>query len=141
MAADEAIRTECLPASLLWQAILRRCILIRFREDNETVCKIVAAGGSAKLAHMPCTHKVNAASVAEWCGKGGHVIMEHARTDDQAADIGTKRFTDAMKWLQLLYLNGLVSPELWEATSYQYYFNEFSERITPPSRGEFTTLS
>ena len=80
------------------------------REDNETVCKIVAAGGSAKLAHMPRTHRVNAASVAEWCGKRGHVIMEHARTDDQAADIGTKRFTDALKWLQLLYLNGLVSP-------------------------------
>ena len=74
VAADEVIRTECLPASLLWEAILRRCILIRFREDNETVCKIVAAGGSAKLAHMPRTHKVNAASVAEWCGKGGHVI-------------------------------------------------------------------
>ncbi len=31
VAADEAIRTECLPASLLWDAILRRQILIRFR--------------------------------------------------------------------------------------------------------------
>jgi hypothetical protein len=71
---------------------------------------------------MPRTHKVNAASVAEWCGKGGHVIMEHARTDDQAADIGTKRFTDALKWLQFLYLNGPVSPEFWNATSYQDYF-------------------
>ena len=52
-----------------------------------------------------------------------------------AAGIGTKRFPDALKSLQLLYLNGLVSPLFWGATSYQGYFQQVLNANYPTKPG------
>ena len=60
VSADMAVRTEALPASALWDHILQRTVEVRFLEDNEAVCKICKSGGSAKLMHMPRTHRVDA---------------------------------------------------------------------------------
>ena len=46
VSADLAVRTEALPASLLWNHILERDVKVLFLEDNEAVCKICKKGGS-----------------------------------------------------------------------------------------------
>ena len=44
VSADMAVRTEALPASLLWDHILQRRVRSIFLEDNEAVCKICKKG-------------------------------------------------------------------------------------------------
>ena len=103
-----ALRTEMLPALPLWTKLLQRVPRADFMEDNQAVCKICKAGGSSKLAHMSRTHKINAASVADTFLRGiANLVYE--RTENEAADIGTKRFTDPMSWVTVWYLIQIVT--------------------------------
>ena len=80
-----------------------------FVEDNEAVVKICRPGNSQKLMHLPRTHRVDAAFIAECTHELAVCKMGHTHTDNQAADICTKRFTDPPKWLKLLYLINVVT--------------------------------
>ena len=107
VAADAALRTEALPAIPLWEHLLERRVVAAFKEDNEAVIKICKAGGSMKLQHMNRTHRIDASLVAEQFGdpdKDKPCVLEYTHSEDQLADICTKRFTDPAKWLRLLYL-------------------------------------
>ena len=62
-----------------------------FMEDNQAAMKACKAGGSQKLMHLPRTHRIDAAAVAEQLARG-IVDLVYTPTEDQAADIRTKRF-------------------------------------------------
>ena len=130
MAADLALRTEAIPAIPLWERLLGRRIDVDFMEDNEAVVKICRSGNSQKLMHLPRTHRVDAAFIAECTQDLAVCKMGHTHTDNQAADICTKRFTDPPKWLKLLYLINVVTDRFWTATTFSGYIHDFSSMTT-----------
>eukprot|EP00959_Pyramimonas_sp_CCMP1952_P068121 1421898-Pyramimonas_sp.AAC.1 len=70
VAADLALRKELLAAFPLWEILLGRQIRCLFVEDNQAVCKVIKAGGSTKLRHLPRTHRIDAAAVSEQFSRG-----------------------------------------------------------------------
>ncbi len=109
VAADEALRVHGLPAQALWDVLLGHPARVEFREDNDAVVKVCKSGGSMKLMHMNRTHRVDAAFVADCFDDERGVNLRYTKTDDQAADICTKRFYDSARWLDLLYLVSIVT--------------------------------
>ena len=89
-------------------------------EDNQAVCKICKAGGSTKLAHMGRGHRINSAAIAETF-LGGVANLIYERTENEAADIGTKRFTDPMAWVKVLSLAQIVADSFWTEPDYKSY--------------------
>eukprot|EP00959_Pyramimonas_sp_CCMP1952_P207706 4344374-Pyramimonas_sp.AAC.1 len=97
VAADLAWRKELLAALPLWEILLDRPVRCSFLEDNQAVCKVIKAGGSMKLMRLPRTHRIDAAAVSEQFSRG-LVQLQYERTQNEAADTGTKRFVDPMAW-------------------------------------------
>eukprot|EP00959_Pyramimonas_sp_CCMP1952_P387616 8123479-Pyramimonas_sp.AAC.1 len=62
-----------------------------------------------KLMHLPRTHRIDAAAVSEEFSRG-LVQLQCERTQNEAADIGTKRFVDPVAWVKVLYLVNIVTP-------------------------------
>eukprot|EP00959_Pyramimonas_sp_CCMP1952_P330353 6917023-Pyramimonas_sp.AAC.1 len=60
-------------------------------EDHQAVRKVIKAGGSMKLMHLPRTHRVDVAAMSEQFTRGV-ASSQCERTRNEAADIGTKRF-------------------------------------------------
>ena len=134
VAADLALRTEAIPARPLWEKLLDRSVDVEFMEDNEAVVKICRSGNSQKLMHLPRTHRVDASFIAECTQELNICKIGHAHTDNQAADICTKRFTDPPKWLKLLYLINVVSDRFWTADTFSRLINDFCVKDHCPNR-------
>ena len=77
-------------------------------EDNEAVIKIVRKGRSMALRHLQRTHRIN----LDWTYavfkeiRGAHLL--HVGTKDQAADVLTKGFANAVLWASLMFLMGIM---------------------------------
>ena len=71
--------------------------------------------------HMPRTHRVDAALVAE-CVNENHINMVYTKTMDMVADIGTKRIMDPPSWLKALYIMSIVTPKFWDAKTLPDYY-------------------
>eukprot|EP00959_Pyramimonas_sp_CCMP1952_P169004 3530502-Pyramimonas_sp.AAC.1 len=97
VAADLALRKELLAALPLWEILLDRPVRCLFLEDNQAVCKVIKAGGPMKLMRLPRTHRIDVAAVSEQFSRG-LVELQYERTQNEAADIGTKRFTGPLAW-------------------------------------------
>ena len=134
VSADLALRTEALPASLLWGKILGRNIEIDFMEDNQAVVKICKAGGSQRMAHLPRTHRIDAAAVSEQFIRGV-ANLTYCRTQDQAADIGTKRFSDPSDWVKVIYLINIVKETFWDQPTYLGYMKSLFDAGLPMKPG------
>ena len=134
MAADLALRTEAILAMPLWEKLLGRRVDVEFMEDNEAVVKICRSGNSQKLMHLPRTHRVDASFIAECTQELNVCKMGHAHTDNQAADICTKRFTDPPKWLKLLYLINVVTDRFWKSDTFSGYIHDFFALDKFPNR-------
>ena len=123
IAASYALSSEGLPAMSLWDAILGRAVSLEIAEDNEAMIKICRSGRSQKLAHLPRTHKVSCAFISERMDQDPNISLQVTRSEDQAADLYTKRFDNPHLWLRLLTLNNIVHPScFWSATSLADYF-------------------
>ncbi len=85
--------------------------------------------------HMNRTHRVDAAFVADCFDDERGVNLRYTKTDDQAADICTKRFYDSEKWLSLLYLVSIVTDGFWKATSLEHYTKGVFESGYPAKSG------
>ena len=118
VAADFGLRTQALPALPLWEILLRREMQAEFKGDNEAVIKICRSGGSQKLMHMNQTHRLHAAAIAEQFGPKKPCVLLPTHTEDQASDICTKRFEEALKWLRLLTLANVIHKSFWTALGY-----------------------
>eukprot|EP00959_Pyramimonas_sp_CCMP1952_P282828 5912160-Pyramimonas_sp.AAC.1 len=89
-------------------------------EDNRAVCRVIIAGGSLKLMHLPRTHRIDAAATSEQFTRGV-VHLQCERAQNEAADIGAERFTDPLAWVKVLYLANIISPKFWKINRYQDY--------------------
>eukprot|EP00959_Pyramimonas_sp_CCMP1952_P042523 889029-Pyramimonas_sp.AAC.1 len=76
--------------------------------------------------HLPRTHRIDVAAVSEQFSRG-LVELQYGRTQSEAADIGTKRFTHPLAWVIVLYLVNIVAPKLWAA----------KRRTSPETRRDF----
>ena len=74
--------------------------------NNTSTVAVVEKGASQKLAHLTRTHRVNLHWLGEVIASQG-VHVSHILTNDQAADIFTKAFTDPAKWRELRHLVGV----------------------------------
>eukprot|EP00959_Pyramimonas_sp_CCMP1952_P277168 5794260-Pyramimonas_sp.AAC.1 len=70
LAADLALRNELPPALPLRDIVLQREAKFTLMEDNQVVCKVVKAGGSMKLMHLPRTHRIDVAAIPEQFTRG-----------------------------------------------------------------------
>eukprot|EP00959_Pyramimonas_sp_CCMP1952_P004305 90435-Pyramimonas_sp.AAC.1 len=82
--------------------------------------KVIKAGGSMKLVHPPRTHRIGAAAVSEQFSRG-IVKLQYERIQNEAADIGTKRFTDSLAWVKVLYIVNVATPKFCTAKRCQDY--------------------
>eukprot|EP00959_Pyramimonas_sp_CCMP1952_P027790 583163-Pyramimonas_sp.AAC.1 len=109
VAADLALRKELLAALPLWEILFGRQMRCLFLEDNQAVCKVIKAGGPMKLMHLPRTHRIDVAAASEHISRD-IVKLPYERTQNEAADIGAKRFTDPLAWVKVLDLVNVVTP-------------------------------
>eukprot|EP00959_Pyramimonas_sp_CCMP1952_P134026 2803550-Pyramimonas_sp.AAC.1 len=82
-----------------------------------------------KLMHLPRTHRIDAAALSEQFPPG-FVQLHYERTQNEAADIGTRRFVDPMARVKVLYLVNTVTPRFWAAKRYLDYLDSmFSDGL------------
>eukprot|EP00959_Pyramimonas_sp_CCMP1952_P124047 2593561-Pyramimonas_sp.AAC.1 len=75
-----------------------------------------------KLMHLPRTHRMDDAAVSEQFSRG-IVEPQYERTQNEAADIGSKRFTGPLAWVKVLYLVNVVTPKFWAAERRRDYLD------------------
>ena len=107
VAADLAIRTEGLPALQLWDMVFERSVKLKFQEDNQATIQILKAAKNPALRHLSRTHRVNISWLCEVFKDLKEVELVYCKSDEQAADILTKAFTNPIKWQAALDLIGI----------------------------------
>jgi hypothetical protein len=113
VAANQAVRQCGLPALVLWEQLLGRSQVVRFHEDNQPVIKVIESGNNKALRHTARTHKVSVSWLHERF-KDKDLALDYIQTNDQAADVFTKSFTDKQKWKHACELINHVQPsEFW----------------------------
>eukprot|EP00959_Pyramimonas_sp_CCMP1952_P399583 8372234-Pyramimonas_sp.AAC.1 len=75
-----------------------------------------------KLMLLPRTHRIDAAALSEQFSRG-LVELQYERTQNEAADIGTKRLIDPLAWVKVLHLVNIVTPKFWAAKRRQDYLD------------------
>ena len=113
VAAELAIRQEGIPAIELWTTILERDITLEFLEDNQAAIRVLETGKNPTLRYLGRTHLVDMAWLFETFGKEVY-DLRYCTSEEQAADIFTKHFTDKTKWKEVTRLIGTMTrEELW----------------------------
>ena len=106
---DEALREEGLPQLDLWEKILGRKVRMVLEEDNQAALQVVTTGNNPNMRHMARTHGVCTAWLHEvFANSNGLIVPRYCETVAMAADLFTKAFTDAAKWLHAIALVGLT---------------------------------
>ena len=83
--------------------MLERDVRLRFQEDNQSCCRIIASGLNPTMRHIARTHRIDIAWLHEvYLSK--QILMSYCPSDRQAADIFTKAFTDRLKFQEVARL-------------------------------------
>ena len=98
-AADEALRTEGIPATELWNTVLKRQVQLRLQEDNDACRTIIVSGKNPNIRYMNRTHKINIAWIHE-CHESGVFMLDRCPSDEMEADIMTKPITKPDYWVK-----------------------------------------
>ena len=101
-------RTEGLPALQLWDMVLERSTKLVFQEDNQATIQILKTQKNPTLRHLNRTHRVNVSWLCEVFRNLNEVEFKYCKTDEMAADIFTKAFTNPIKWNAALDLIGIT---------------------------------
>ncbi len=117
VAANAAVRTEGLPALGLWQLVLGRKIDLILLEDNTATMQVLKSGKNPTMRHLNRTHRVNFAWLSEVFRKCDQVHIAYCNTNEQAADLLTKGFTNPLLWERVRSLIG-VTPLKDKSNSY-----------------------
>ena len=106
---DFSLRHCGLPCFALWHTLLPHKPKLIFHEDNQTMIRVTEIGRSPTTRCLPRAHRVSVA----WL----HEVFSHQDIDliyqvsfKTCADIYTKAFTDASKWLAACDLINIVDP-------------------------------
>eukprot|EP00959_Pyramimonas_sp_CCMP1952_P056528 1180349-Pyramimonas_sp.AAC.1 len=80
--------------------------------------------------HLSRTHRIDAAAISQQVTRGA-VSLHCECTHNEAADVGTKRFTDPLAGVKVLYRVNIVTPKFWEVNRYQDYLASTSTDWRP----------
>ena len=83
---------------------------------------------------MPRTHRIDASAIAEQFSRG-IVDLTYSPTQNQAADVGTKRFEQPPAWAKAIYLVQVVAPKFWTSPDYKSYLDSMFEDGLPLKPG------
>ena len=108
IAAELGLRQEGLPALDLLDVILDRTVTIKFYEDNQATIRMLESGKNPTLRHLGRTHKVDLAWLFE-AFKGERYDLRYCTTEEQAADIFTKHFSNPEKFAHACRMIGHIS--------------------------------
>ena len=106
--ANLAIRAEGLPALQLWGMVLERPIKLVFQEGSQATIQILKTQKNPTLRHLNRTHRVNVSWLCEVFKNLKEVALKCCKTDEIAADIFTKAFTNPSKWSAALDIIGII---------------------------------
>ena len=111
VAADDALRTEGLPALTLWESLFKRKMKIELLEDNDAARTIMTTGKYPTLRHVSRTHEVDINWLHEVVN-GKDAYVTRCDTKDMAADIFTKSFdtSKVAEWNNNIRLIAHVKP-------------------------------
>ena len=71
--------------------------MLRLEEDNSAAKRVMDTGRNPTLRHLNRTHRVDLRSLHEQVN-AGNMIVSQCPTNNMAADVLTKGFTNADKW-------------------------------------------
>ena len=94
--------------------VLERPAKLVFQEDNQATIQTLKTQRNPTLRHLNRTHRVNVSWLCEVFRNLKGVELKYCKTDEMAADIFTKAFTNPMKWNAALNLIGIIYPQLSE---------------------------
>jgi hypothetical protein len=107
IAAELGLRQEGLPALDLLDTILDRTVTIKFYEDNQATIRMLESGKNPTLRHLGRTHKVDLAWLFE-AFKGERYDLRYCTSEEQAADIFTKHFSNPDKFAHACRMIGHI---------------------------------
>ena len=108
IAAELGLRQEGLPALDLLDVILDRTVTIKFYEDNQATIRMLESGKNPTLRHLGRTHKVDLAWLFE-AFKGERYDLRYCTSEEQAADIFTKHFSNPDKFAHACRMIGHIN--------------------------------
>ena len=88
--------------------VLERPIKLVFQEDNQATIQILKTQKNPTLRHLNRTRRVNISWLCEVFKNLKEVERTYGKTDEMAADIFTKAFTNPIKWNAALDLTGII---------------------------------
>jgi hypothetical protein len=97
-ALDLAVRKDALPLMQLLLAINGIDPVVLVEEDNAPAIIIVEKAKLSTIRHMNRTHRVNVRGLHDTFKREHTMLLRKIGTNDQAADMFTKPFTNEEKW-------------------------------------------
>ena len=111
VAAREGLK-ESLPMLQLWETMFnRKKMTVYLLEDNESAITVLSSGKNPTMRHMSRTQRISIAWIHERYISGDYVLI-NCHTDEMAADILTKSFSNKFKWDQNVKLLCMFSKDL-----------------------------
>ena len=91
--------------------VLERQTKLVFQEDNQATIQILKTQKNPTLRHLNRTHRVNVSWLCEVFRNLKEVELKYCKTDEMAAGIFTKAFTNPIKWNAALSLICIMYPQ------------------------------
>ena len=109
VSADLSLRQCGLPCFALWHTLLPHKPKLIFHGDNQTMIRVTETGRNPTMRYLPRTHGVSVARLHETFSHQ-NIDLVYEVSSKMCADICTKAFTDASKWLAACDLINIVDP-------------------------------
>ena len=107
VAGFKCVKDLLIPSLDLWEVVLQRSpVLADMREDNQAMIQVMKTGRNPTMRTLPRVHRVDIAWLHERYQSGLFKVTWET-TEEMAADIYTKSFTNPVKWKELCALIGI----------------------------------
>jgi hypothetical protein len=108
-----ALRMFGIPAITFWSLVFQREVVFTFHEDNQTMIRIMTTGKNYAMRYATRTARLPIAWMHERF-QAGDINLKYEVSAQMAADIYTKAFTDADKWLTACWMINVVDPKIFK---------------------------